>query len=59
MNDNLCPLNVLQRAIIAISHDGKQPLAIFDMGKDIDGLGHDQSLAHLPTIVNPMIATVH
>ncbi len=58
MKDNLRPLKVLQRAI-AISHDGKQPLAIFGMGKDIDGLGNDPRLAYLPTIVNPMIASVH
>jgi hypothetical protein len=41
MKDNLRPLNVLQRAI-AISHDGKQQLAIFGMGKDIDGLAMTQ-----------------
>jgi hypothetical protein len=58
MKNNLRPLNVLQRAI-AISHDGKQQLAIFGMGKDIDGLGHDPRFAYLSTIVNPMIASVH
>ena len=58
MKNNLRPLNVLQRAT-AISHDGKQQLAIFGMGKDIDGLGHDPRFAYLPTIVNPLIASVH
>ena len=58
MQDNLGPLNVLQGAI-AITHDGKQSLAIFGMGQDIDGLGHDPRFAYLATLVNPMIASVH
>ena len=58
MQDNVDPLNVLQGAI-AISHDDKQSLAIFSMGQDIDGLGHDPRFANLATLVNPMIASVH
>jgi len=49
--DNLGPLNVLQGAI-AISHDGKQSLAIFGMGQDIGDLGHDPRFAYLATPVN-------
>ena len=30
---------------------GKQSLAIFGMGQDIDGLGHDPRFAHLATLV--------
>ncbi len=37
----------------------KQSLAIFGMGQDIDGLGYDPRSAHLATLVNPMIASVH
>ena len=58
MQDNLGPLNVLQRAI-AISHHGKQSLAIFGMGKDIDGLGHVARVAYLTTIVNHLMVSVH
>ena len=58
MQDNLCPLNVLQRAI-AITHDGRQSVAIFGMGKDIDGLNHDPRFAYMATLVNSMIVSVH
>ena len=58
MQDNLGPLNVLQRAI-AISRYGKQSLAIFGMGQDIDGLGHDPRFAYLATRAIPMIASMH
>jgi len=58
MQDNLRPLHLLQKAI-AIRHDGKQSLAIFGVGKDIDSFGHGSRFADLATIVKPLTVSVH